>query len=321
MHNQHRVLFLARLVLVLAMAPVQSGCRIILIPHRPPPAAVRGVAAPGSTATPGPAPAPRATPAPAGPVATLAPPKPSASPAAPPPIKQPGKAATTPPAASLPPPRDVANKIAALRQKYGIRDISGSNATPDVLEKLDRVFATLPRGVYANLAIDCEPANATPDAKANEKLAAYWTNANADGSALPERFKPTDARGGRMHLFRSNPTEWTITHETCHHITIVGDQGLWKQLAADLGYERADSRREVDEIISHQDWVAKRVDDTTCPTDYAKTKLTEHIAELMTTYIRGKVPQDRTDPDIRKEFTGPGKAGPTLAAKLGPGKL
>jgi hypothetical protein len=240
------------------------------------------------------------------------------APRPPPTINNPGAASATPPAASLPPPVDTSERCLALCKKFGIRSIGGTNASYEELDTLDKVFSNLPPGLYMNLAIDYEPTSAKPSEANQPHVAAYWTLAREDGSKLGETFRSPEGRGGRMFLFRSTNTEWTITHETCHHISMLADRTFGAQMAADLGYLRVDGQSAIDDVLDAQEWSrSQRFDPSTCPTDYSFSKWKEHIAELMTAYIRGPLGPTASEGRIRPGFAGPGTAQTTLATRMG----
>src|SRR5579862_6054720 len=256
MTRQHLLRFL-RFAAFVAMVPMQNGCAIVTMfgGHRgaPPPPSQTGETPAAATAAPG-ADDPQTPPAPtefglgsqaAPPASASAAPavprgpgtgpsngaaqtaklpdlakKTSPPPAKPPNINAPGAAGSNPPTARLPPPANTNDRCNALCKKFGIRSIGGSNATLEELDKLDRVFSQLPTGLYMNLAVDYEPTSAKADERAQPRVAAYWTLAREDGSKLPDKFLAPDSKGGRMFLFRTNSTEWTICHETCHHISM-----------------------------------------------------------------------------------------------------
>jgi hypothetical protein len=309
-------LYIARLLRIASIVgmSLQAGCVVYIVPPR------HGGVDPGHAHAPPGAPAGSATGfAPAATVAGVGP-QGSAPGAVPPPqIGGPGAASESPPAAALPPPLSSEDRIAQLCKKYGIRSISGSNATPEELDKLDSAFSKLPPGLYSTLTIDYEPANASPEEVKNEAVRAYWKPTKADGSDLPKVGQLSEVAGGRMYLFRKSTKGWTIVHETAHHITKMSDQPFAKQLLGDLGYKRTDNEPKYDDHMTQQNWVAERLDDGTFPTDYSKSKWGEHLAELIAAYAYG--PNEPDSKKLRQEFKGPGAAQGTLSARLGPGRL
>jgi hypothetical protein len=227
----------------------------------------------------------------------------------------------TPPTAQLPAPQENQSRIAEICKKYNIREISGSGATSSELDTLERVFAQMPKGFYSNLAFDYEPSHADPAQTSRPGEMAYWNNAMWNGEKLRPGALATESRGSRIYLFRPGNAEWTICHETCHHISLMVDQRFGNQLAKELGYSRKDKDETKDFELGAQTWSADQPDPTTFPTEYAKAVMTEHLADLMSAWIIGTGAEVHPVNPILPEFKGPGAGRKTMSDRLGPGKI
>ena len=310
---------LARVLLVLMLVPL-CGCHVVVVPAGSTP----GITTPGSTAI-GPVSA-----LPAAPTTTTASLPPvtvgqgAPAPQPVPGVNQPGTSASSPPSAALPPPTNATDYITYLKQKYGIQSITGSNATLPELQKVDSAYSLLPPGLYANLHLDFQPADADPSASKappGSVVLGYWGYADANGNAMPQSFDPTQVRGGVIFFLQPQESRWTYTHETCHHISLWADTTFGAKLMTDLGYARTDTDPTATPYLNLQTWGAKTVDNATYPTDYARVNNFEHVAELMTCYVRGTGPDAENDNDFLPTFTGPGNGRAALAARMGTGKI
>jgi hypothetical protein len=290
------------LALLLGIALLQSGCETF---HRP--------SAPDAT--------PPADPVAVGHVATLPQVRKTLFDAATPPAMFMDTTDGRPPATQLPAPSGVADKIAEICKKYGIRSISGSNATTEQLDRIDAIFANLPKGLYEKLAIDCEPANAEPKAVAMRGVDCYWADAKEDGSKLGERFTSSEATGGCIYVMRRHTPLWSLTSCICQHISLKADKEFGKKVATELGYVRTDTDNRLDDLPNLQTWKATTVGSNTFPTYLSKKDWTLHVSALMTAHLRGLLQDGERDDLINNDFTGPGKTKQLLEDRLGPGKL
>ena len=243
-----------------------------------------------------------------------------------PPVNQPGTSSTTPPSATLPAPTDAASYITYLKQKYGIANIDGSAATMDNLTRLDKAYAKLPAGIFKNLAVSFEPASAAPgapQAPPGSVVDGFWTVAAADGTPLPDQATTDQWQGGHVYYLMPAELSWTMIHEVCHHISLWQNQQMGTSLAQALGYTRKPNDGGADNELDSQDWAATTVDASTQPTDYSQTKWSEHMAELMTTWVHGPPDTENLsgfqDAPFLATYKGAGAAAsPILQQEFGP---
>jgi hypothetical protein len=231
---------------------------------------------------------------------------------------------SAPPAATIPAPADALSKIDALCQKYGIRKISGSNATPAELDKLDETLSTLPAGLYSRLEIDYEPSHADPSKASAGGVVAYWQPEPEIADLVKDPLAGLMGQSyvGRIYVLKPESTRETLCHELCHHISLLADQSFGTRALKDLGYKRTDGTVFYNQMLFMQTWERDGTfDPSTVPTDYAKTDAHEHLAELMKVFLRGTGSTTEPTHPIRPEFKGPGVAREALKGRLGVGAL
>jgi hypothetical protein len=237
-----------------------------------------------------------------------------------------GASAGSPPLAGLPAPAGSQADIERVCQRFGIRSIRGSLATPEFVRKLESAYARLPAGSCQNLDVVME---ATPTDFLQDGTTAWWEPIDASGQSLlfdssghflPENAPLGQAVAGRITYADPSCGVWTLIHEAAHHITALVDAPFGQRLAETLGYRRTGGRDPIDGYAYLTGQFDKSaVPAASFPTEYSKSDawIGEHLAELVCMQLAANEP----DPWVQKidGFQLDASVQTLLASKFGSG--
>lgn len=250
------------------------------------------------------------------PTAPVTPPPGGAGQGAPAPVPGPigtgGTSTPVPPTVNLPPPEESVARIARLVSTYGIKRIYGSMANAQTLDVVEEMLRRYPNGTLRDLEIACEPSEVDPKELADPTLLAYWVAQN-DGVRHTH---------GKMFLFRQKNELPTLLHEAGHHVTLHADIPYGLQLVGALGYTYVkDFEKPTAGDANYKrikgTWTKDAVLDTSYNGEYARTKHTEHIAEMMAVHLGGDEAKGQI---TNRTFVMPAAAAQTMTGKLGPAR-
>ena len=231
-------------------------------------------------------------------------------------IEQAGASQGSPPVAALPAPAESKSQIESIIKRFGLRSVTGSNATPQVLSKLEDAYSRFPTGSFRNLDLVFEPATAdTPSTGAG-----VWNPLKSDGQPAMTQEECVAATGGRItYTGNIDQDMWDLIHEGVHHLTLCADRDFGRSLIEKLGYKGSDSAANsaTDRFITQENFDASGVTDSSYPTAYSRMLATEHIAELVTLWLGRGLTSSPMD-TVNANFQMPSASEEVLKAKLGP---
>ena len=216
----------------------------------------------------------------------------------------------------LPAPAASKDKIAQLKQRFGLKDIRGSQATVDELNRLETAYTKFPKGSFENLDIFFEPIEGGVGPQdGGEGVWLPLDKAGIEGKELTEGGTPA---AGRIGYMGKKIDTWVLVHEVGHHITIYTDAGFGHRVVKNLGYtlpSGSTSKSDDRTVMNEGEFKSDKVPASSFPTEYSRNAAQEHIAELISVHLaRNDVPDGE---ELLKTFKWPANVQSEMRTKLG----
>ena len=218
-----------------------------------------------------------------------------------------GASGAVPPISILPAPQESQSKIQEMIDRYGMRTITGSGSTPDVLGRMDEAYRRLPAGSFRNLDVCVE----TQYEQGSNGSSGVWNSLDANNT--PREGPGAAAVAGRIVYYGQDADAWLYIHEVVHHVSILLDARFGLSTTETLGYRASTNRGNDVDTMDFGEFTATSVTEESYPTNYARKEAQEHVADIVPLYLLG------SGPDVLPTFRMPDAVRSVLSSKLGSG--
>jgi len=198
-----------------------------------------------------------------------------------------GASGDVPPVSSLPAPAEAQSKIQELVSAFGLKSISGSGATVDVLNRMQDAYRRFPSGSFKNLSVTVE----SQTDQGSTGSSGVWTGTDQNGNEIQNG--GATVGGGKIVYYgaSSGLDTWLLVHEVAHHVSIYVDPSFGVKTLQTLGYQSSNGQSsDLVDVMNEKDFQAVQVPRNSYPTQYSRTAAQEHLAELMSLQLCGTAP-------------------------------